>query len=253
MYAWAWSSSSARERGCAGGADASRSTYRRRTRSMTCSARSASSREIAPVGEPCGGSAEEPRGQPRQPTVAGDPDRGETRELRRVLAQGGPRQLQDQQVERLRGAEDGRLRGVIAGHVAGLQHHGPVLLRTVRAGPAAAPRGAGTRGRRRRCPPACGSSCWTPPRSGRSRRRTAHRPTSGPRTGRSRRCGSEAGGRRRTTTCAQNSTRWGGATTQVSISNVIAQASVSHLPLRSRVFTLPAGSETAVEAVPRRR
>ena len=71
MYAWAWISSSAVDRG-RGGRDASRSTYSRRTRSITCSASPVSSRAMLPSARPAAASQQNraaSRGSPASPGI----------------------------------------------------------------------------------------------------------------------------------------------------------------------------------------
>ena len=222
MYAWAWSSSSARDRGCAGGADASRSTYRRRTRSMTCSARSASSREIvlsaSPAAAPqknCAAS----RGRPRSPGILIAVRRESCEACLPRVAFGSFR------TSRSNGSGAGRWPAARCHSRSCRRASAPPsgAAARLRAGPAAAPRGA-----------ALGVA------GGDVGRRAAHRVGL-----RSDPVEADAGqpiaphARRESVglvalnlervvdvddDCAQNSTRWGGATTQVSMSNVIAQA-----------------------------
>ena len=85
----------------------------------------------AAVGEAVGGLAEEPGGQPRQPRLAGDRDRGQARDLAGVLTERRLGQPQDEQVERRVGAEDRRLGGVVTGDVARVERRRPVLLGAV--------------------------------------------------------------------------------------------------------------------------
>ena len=89
----------------------------------------------AAVGQPGGGLAAEPAGQPREAGVARDPDRGQARDLAGVLAERRLGHLQHQQVKRRVGPEDGRVRGVIARDVARAQRGRPMLLGAVQPAP----------------------------------------------------------------------------------------------------------------------
>ena len=146
-------------------ASASRSTYSRRDQVDHVLGQPGVVARDAAVGQAVRGLAEEPRRPSRgSPRVARDrAPRSGARPCRRACRASPSGSAHDQQVERRVGAEDRRLRGVVAGDVAGPERRSPGAAEP-RASAAAQKRSrrAGTPGRRPRCPWACGCIVFGP-------------------------------------------------------------------------------------------